>query len=51
MRSFDFEKEYSKLLTPDIVSYLVQIHEYKGAYANGKIQDELLSELVEIARI
>ena len=51
MRIFNFEKEYSKLLTPDIVSYLVQIHEYKGAYANGKIQDELLSELVEIARI
>lgn len=51
MRTFNFEKEYSKLLTPDIVSYLVQIHEYKGAYANGKVQDELLSELVEIARI
>ena len=51
MRIFNFEKEYSKLLTPDIVSYLVQIHEYKGAYANGKVQDELLSELVEIARI
>lgn len=51
MRNFNFEKEYSKLLTPDIVSYLVQIHEYKGEYANGKIQDELLSELVEIARI
>ena len=51
MRIFNFEKEYSKLLTPDIVSYLVQIHEYRGAYANGKVQDELLSELVEIARI
>ena len=51
MRIFNFEKEYSKLLTPDIVSYLVQIHEYRGAYANGKAQDELLSELVEIARI
>ena len=25
MRSFDFEKEYSKLLTPDIVSYIAQI--------------------------
>lgn len=37
MRIFNFEKEYSKLLTPDSVSYLVQIHEYKGAYANGKI--------------
>lgn len=30
MRSFDFEKEYSKLLTPDIVSYIAQIHEYRA---------------------
>ena len=51
MRSFNFEKEYKKMLTPDIVSYLTQIHEYKGMYAKGRIQDEMLSELVEIARI
>ena len=30
MRTFDFKKKYSKLLTPDIVNYLAQIHEYKG---------------------
>lgn len=42
MRIFNFEKEYSKLLTPDSVSYLVQIHEYKGAYANGKMQEIMM---------
>ena len=51
MRSFDFEKEYNKLLTPDIISYLTQIHEYRGMYAKDKVQQELLSELTEIARI
>ena len=51
MRSFDFEKEYSKLLTPDIVSYIAQIHEYRGRYSTDNVQKELLSELLEIARI
>ena len=51
MRSFDFEKEYSKLLTPDIVSYIAQIHEYRGRYSADNVQKELLSELLEIARI
>ena len=51
MRSFDFEKEYSKLLTPDIVSYITQIHEYRGRYSADNVQKELLSELLEIARI
>ena len=41
MRSFDFEKEYSKLLTPDIVSYIAQIHEYRGRYSADNIQKEL----------
>ena len=30
MRTFDFKKEYQKLLTPDMVAYLAQIHEFKG---------------------
>mgnify|MGYP004463670643 FL=1 len=51
MRNFDFEKEYSKLLTPDIVSYITQIHEYRGRYSTDNVQKELLSELLEIARI
>ena len=35
---FDFEKEYSKLLTPDIVSYIAQIHEYRGRYSTDNVQ-------------
>ena len=42
MRSFDFEKEYSKLLTPDIVSYIAKIHEYRGRYSTDNVQKELL---------
>lgn len=30
MRAFDFKTEYNKLLTPEVVAYLTQIHEYKG---------------------
>ena len=30
MREFDFKAEYQKLLTPEVVAYLTQIHEYKG---------------------
>ena len=30
MRDFDFKAEYQKLLTPEVVAYLTQIHEYKG---------------------
>lgn len=48
MRSFDFEKEYSKLLTPDIVSYIAQIHEYRGRYSTDNVQKELLSELLRL---
>lgn len=51
MRDFNFEKEYKKLLTPDIVSYITQFHELKGRYASDNVQKELLSELLEIARI
>ena len=30
MRSLDYKTEYQKLLSPEIVSYLAQIHEQKG---------------------
>ena len=51
MRCFDFEKEYNKLLTPEIVAYLTQIHEFKGLHSNVESQKEILAELVEIAKI
>lgn len=30
MRKFDYREEWKALLTPEIVSYLSQIHEFKG---------------------
>lgn len=51
MRVFDFETEYKKLLTPTIVDYLSQIHEFKGIQTGMNLQEEMLSELVEIAKI
>ena len=30
MRQFDYRKKWEKLLTPKTVSYLAQIHEFKG---------------------
>ena len=33
MHTYDFTPKYEKLLTPDIVSLLTQIHEYKGEQA------------------
>ena len=52
MRSFDFKSEYNKLLTPDIVALLTQIHEYKGQQ-NLFIEanQDALTELLEIAKI
>lgn len=52
MRAFDFKTEYSKLLTPNVVNYLVQIHEYKGRQ-NPLIEAkaDALSDLLEIAKI
>ena len=52
MRTLNDRETYRKLLTPEIVSYLAQIHEQKGQQ-NLFIeahQDEL-SELLEIAKI
>ena len=30
MRNYDYTKKYEKLLTPEIVALLSQIHEYKA---------------------
>lgn len=52
MRLFDFKKEYQKLLTPEIVALLSQIHEYKGQqnlFIEAK--QDVLAELLEIAKI
>ena len=52
MRSFDYRAAYSGLLSPEIVGYLAQIHEYKGQqnlFIEAK--PDALSELLDIARI
>lgn len=52
MRSFDFKRAYVKLLTPEIVAYLTQIHELKGQqnlFIEAK--NDVLAELLEIAKI
>jgi ribosomal protein S17E len=52
MRLFNYKNEYQKLLTPEIVGYLTQIHEQKGQQ-NLFIEahKDVLSELLEIAKI
>lgn len=52
MRSFEFKKEYTKLLTPDIVALLTQIHEYKVQQNLFiEVNQDALSELIETAKI
>ncbi len=52
MRPFDYLHDYPKLLAPEIVSYLCQIHEFKGQQSQlTKLQPETLAELPETARL
>ena len=52
MRSINYKDEYKKLLTPEIVGYLSQIHEQKGQQNLFiEAQPDVLSELFEIAKI
>ena len=52
MRNLNYKETYQKLLTPEIVSYLTQIHEQKGQQ-NLFIEahKDALTELLEIAKI
>ena len=52
MRSLNYKETFQKLLTPEIVSYLAQIHEQKGQQ-NLFIEahKDALTELLEIAKI
>ncbi len=52
MRIYDYTEPWKKLLTPEIVSYLTQIHEYKGEQRLIATRHaDVLENLVEIARI
>lgn len=52
MRQFDYREKWKKLLTPEIVSYLTQIHEFRGEQALFiEAKADTLIQLVEIAKI
>ena len=52
MRNFDYIKKWEKLLTPEIVALLTQIHEYKGEQSLFiEAKADTLTQLVEIAKI
>lgn len=52
MRRFDYREEGKKLFTPEIVSYLTQIHEFRGEQKGFiKTKADTLMQLVEVAKI
>lgn len=52
MHRYDFQNEWQKLLVPDIVALLTQIHEYKGEQnLLVKFTGDTLTQLVDLARI
>ena len=52
MKQFDYMEKWKKLLTPQIVSYLTTIHEYKGKqHLIAERHADVLENLVEIAKI
>ena len=52
MRQFDYCEKWKKLLTPEIVSYLTQIHEFRGEQTLFiEAKADTLTQLVEIAKI
>ena len=52
MRNYSYKNKWQKLLTPEIVSLLTQIHEYKGEQTLFiEAKADTLTQLVEIAKI
>lgn len=52
MRTYDYSKKWQQLLTPEIVTMLSQIHEFKGEQKLYiEAQSDTLTQLVEIAKI
>lgn len=52
MRTFDYSKNWKKLLTPEIVTLLTQIHEFKGEQSLFiEAKADTLTQLVELAKI
>ncbi|HOQ37232.1 MAG TPA: hypothetical protein PK033_08370 [Acetivibrio sp.] len=52
MRDFDYTNRWQKLLTPDIVNLLTQIHEFKSEQTLFiEAKADTLTQLMEIAKI
>lgn len=52
MRTYDYNKKWQQLLTPEIVTMLSQIHEFKGEQNLFiEAQSDTLAQLVEIAKM
>lgn len=52
MKDYDYKSKWQKLLTPEIVSQLTKLHEYKGEQTLFmEAHADQLAELVEIAKI
>lgn len=52
MRTYDYNNKWQQLLTPEIVTVLSQIHEFKGEQNLFiEAQSDTLTQLVEIAKI
>ena len=52
MRNYDYREKWKELLTPEIVSYLSQIHEFKGEQTLFiEANADTLIQLTEIAKI
>ena len=51
MRTFDYHEKWKKLLTPEIVSYLTQIHEFKGEQKWFlETKEDVLTQLADRAK-
>lgn len=51
MRQFDYREKWKKLLTPEIVSYLTQIHEFRGEQTLFiEAKADTLTQLVELRK-
>ena len=52
MRNYNYKNKWQKLLTPEVVSLLTQIHEFKGEQTLFiEAKADTLTQLVEIAKI
>ena len=52
MRNYDYREKWKKLLTPEIISLLTAIHEYKGEQRLiAERYADVLTDLVDIAKI